>query len=92
MLFFELILIIAVFFAETINAAFRVHKFLFTRKKRMADGADFHADILLGGTRFNTVSAGACDGGLLVIRVNAFFHRVLLNDDPKGFMVCCLNT
>ena len=50
-------------------------------------GAHFHADILLSGTSFDHVAAGAPDGGLLIIRVEAFLHCMFTSFSMEGILV-----
>ena len=59
---------------EAVNTAARVNELLLAGEVRMALRANFHADVLLGGTRVNHIAASTGDGGLLVLRVNGFFH------------------
>ena len=63
-----------IFLVETFNATSRVYHLLFTREKRMTGGADFYTVITKRGTRFNDVTASACDFGRFVIGMNTFLH------------------
>ena len=60
---------------EAIDATFRVHQFLTTRKERMAVGADFHADVaLVRGACFERVPAGAHNIHFFVGGMDSGFH------------------
>jgi hypothetical protein len=39
-------------------------------------GANFYADVLLGGASLDHIAAGAPDGGLLIVGVEAFLHFI----------------
>ena len=62
---------------ELLNTSFGVHDLLFSRIERMADRANFHADILTSGTGREGVSTLADDGRVLVVRMNSCFHKSL---------------
>jgi hypothetical protein len=68
------LLLETVLLVELVNAAAGVDQLLLAGVEGMALGADFNGDILLCGTGLDYVAAGALDGGLLVIRMNSFFH------------------
>ena len=59
---------------EAVNTAARVNELLLAGEVRMALRANFHADVLLGGTRVNHIAASTGDGGFLILRMNGFFH------------------
>ena len=63
---------------EPINASTGVNQLLLAGIERVALGADFNTDLLLGGAGGEGVAASATDGGLLVLRMDAFFHVVHL--------------
>ena len=63
-----------IFFAEPFNAAGRIYQFLFSGKKRMAFGTDFHLNFWLGGSNDEIVAASAFDGGIGIGWVNRCFH------------------
>ena len=63
---------------ETINTSTGVNQLLLAGIERVALGANFNTDILLGGTGGKSVTAGAADGGLLVVGMDAFSHFVHL--------------
>ena len=69
-----LILKFFVFFSESLDAAGCVDQFLFTGEKRMALGADFHADVLFGGSNLNGIAAGTLDIRVLVSGMYVGFH------------------
>ena len=61
---------------EPVYPAAAVHQLLSAGKKRMALGADFHTDVLPGRGGVNLIATCATDGGLLVLWMDALFHRV----------------
>lgn len=63
---------------EFLHATRAVDKLLLAGKKRVAAGADFHADVLLGGARVNHVAAHASDRGIKVLGMYFLFHQMLL--------------
>ena len=63
---------------ETVNTSTGVNQLLLAGIERVALGANFHTDIALGGTGGKSITAGAADGGLLVVRMDAFSHVVHL--------------
>ena len=63
---------------ETINTSTGVNQLLLAGIERVALGANFNTDILLGRASGKSVTAGATDSGLLVVRMDAFFHLVHL--------------
>ena len=63
---------------ETINTSTGVNQLLLAGIERVALGANFNTDVLLGRTGSKGVTAGAANGGLLVVRMDAFFHVVHL--------------
>ena len=71
---------------ETINASTGVNQLLLAGIERVALGANFHTDILLGRASGKGVTASATDSGLLVVRMDAFSHVVHLfhNADKRA--------
>ena len=63
---------------ETVNTSTGVNQLLLAGIERVALGADLNADLLLSRTGSKDVATGATDGGLLVVRMDAFFHVVHL--------------
>jgi hypothetical protein len=63
-----------VFFAEPFNPAGRIYQFLFSGKKRMAFGTDFHMNFGLCGANDNVVATGAFDDRFCIRRMNRRFH------------------
>ena len=59
---------------ETIDTAAGVNQLLLAGVERVALGADFNAQLLLGGTGDESVTADAGDGNLLILRMDAFLH------------------
>ena len=72
------ILLQAELLIEAVNASAGVNQLLLAGIERVALGADFNTDLLLGGAGGEGVAASATDGGLLVLRMDAFFHVVHL--------------
>src|SRR6185295_4231392 len=66
---------------EPVDAALRVDQLLLPGKKRVAVGADFHADVaLMSRAGFERVPAGANDVDFFVGGVNSSFHGNLHNN------------
>ena len=63
---------------ETINTSTGVNQLLLAGIERVALGADFDLDVLLGGTGSKSITAGATDRSLFVVRMDAFSHVVHL--------------
>ena len=63
---------------KTIDTSTGVNQLLLAGIERVALGADFNTDILLGRAGGKSVTAGAADGGLLVFGMDAFSHVVHL--------------
>ena len=63
---------------ETVNTSTGVNQLLLAGIERVALGANFNLDILLGGAGGKGVTAGATDGSLLVLRMDAFSHLIHL--------------
>ena len=63
---------------EAINASTGVNQLLLAGIERVALGANLNTDVLLSGAGGKSVTAGATNGGLLVVRMDAFFHLVHL--------------
>ena len=59
---------------ESFNASARINQLLLAREERMAFGADFHTNVLLGGTSLNDIAASACNGCLLVFGMQILLH------------------
>ena len=70
----------AVLPVELIHAAAGVDQLLLAGVEGVALGADFHGDVLLGGTGLIHGAAGAADGGGLIIRVDSGLHNSKLLD------------
>jgi hypothetical protein len=69
-----LILELLVFLSEPLDTAGGIYQLLFAGKKRVAFGANFHADILFRGSHLDRVAAGTLDGRLFIIRMDVGFH------------------
>ena len=63
---------------ETINTSTGVNQLLLAGIERVALGADLNTDVLLSGTGSKSVTTGTADGGLFVLRMDAFSHFVHL--------------
>src|SRR6266699_2450020 len=63
---------------ELLDAAGGVHVLHLARKERMACRANLDGDVLARAARIELVAAATGYRGLDVLRVNAFFHSVLL--------------
>ena len=61
---------------ELVHAAAGVHQLLLAGEERVALGANFHGDVLTGGTGLDHVAAGAADGGPIVLGMDAFLHVI----------------
>lgn len=68
---------------ETVNTAACINKLLFTGKERMAFGANFNTDILLGRAGLDNITASTGNGSLAIIRMDLFLHYIHLFH--KGF-------
>ena len=64
----------AVALLEAIDTAAGVNELLLAGVVRVALGADFNAQLLLGGTGDESVAADAGHGNLLILRMDAFLH------------------
>lgn len=64
----------AVTLLEAIDTAADVNQLLLAGIERMALGADFNAQLLLGGTGDEGVAANASHGRLLILRMDTFLH------------------
>jgi hypothetical protein len=69
----------SVFLLESLHATCRVNDLLFTRDKGMALGTDFHLDVFPGGPGMDYISTDTAYRGLLVFRMNTFFHNRFLS-------------
>src|SRR5207253_3613591 len=65
---------------EALHPAARVDELLLARVERVADAADLHPDLRLGGPREELVAAGAAHRRGDVVRVDLGFHRTSLQD------------
>ena len=63
---------------ETINTSTGVDQLLLAGVERVALGADFNTDLLLGGTGCEHVATVATDRSLFVFGMDAFSHVVHL--------------
>ena len=67
-----------VFTLEAFHAAGGIDEFLLAGKERMAGGADFHPDVIHGGTGLKGVAARARNRGQIILGMNFFFHVSIL--------------
>ena len=63
---------------ETVNTSTSIDQLLLAGIERVALGADFNTDVLLGGTSRKDVATGTADGSLFVVGMDAFSHVVHL--------------
>ena len=63
---------------ETVNTSTGVNQLLLAGIERVALGADFDLDVLLGRTGSKNVTTSTTDGGLFIVRMDAFSHVVHL--------------
>ena len=59
---------------ETSNTSTGVNQLLLAGIERVALGADFDSDVLLGGTSSKDIAASAADGSLIVLGMETFLH------------------
>ena len=64
---------------EFVDTTGGVNKFLFAGEEGMAFGADADLDLGAGGLDVPNFAAGAGNGGILVSRMDVFFHFLLLS-------------
>ena len=72
---FRLSVLHTVLTIELIDTSASGSSFLLAGIKRMALGADFYSDVLLGGTSLYNFAASAGDGCGLVVGMDSLFHR-----------------
>ena len=63
---------------ETINTSTGVNQLLLAGIERVALGADFNSDVLLGGAGGKSVATSTANRSLFVVRMDAFSHVVHL--------------
>ena len=63
---------------EPINTSTGVNQLLLAGIERVALGADFNTNVLLGGTGRKDVATGTADRGLFVLGMDTFLHFVHL--------------
>ena len=63
---------------EAADTAAGIDHLLLTGVEGMALGANLHADVLLGGTSLDHVTASAADGSQLIVRMDSCLHYVHL--------------
>ena len=62
---------------EALDTSAGIDQLLLAREERVALGADFNLDVLLGGEHLDHVAAVAGDGGLFAFRMDAFLCHVI---------------
>ena len=72
---------------EAADTSAGIHHLLLTGVEGVTLRAHFNTDVLLGGTSLDHVAAGAPDGGLLIIRVEAFLHCMFTSFSMEGILV-----
>jgi len=70
----RLLLVQTELLVEAADTTTGVHHLLLAGEEGVTLGANFDADILLGGASLDHVTAGAPDGGLSVIGMDTFLH------------------
>ena len=70
------LLVKAELLVEAADTATGVHHLLLAGVEGVTLGANFYADVLLGGAGLDHIAAGAPDGGLLIVGVEAFLHFI----------------
>ena len=60
---------------EAADTSAGIHHLLLTGVEGVTLGADFHLDVLPGRASLDHVAAGARNGGLLILGMDAFLHR-----------------
>lgn len=70
--------IIAVFFEKFIHTTGRVDQFLFAGEEWMALRTNFNGDVANSGVSLKLVAAGASHSCHIIVRMNSFFHFILL--------------
>ena len=73
----ESVFLDAVALLEAVDASSGIYEFLLAGEKRVAGRANFHVDVLYGGTGFDHVPARAGDLARAIRGVNSFFHGFL---------------
>ena len=63
---------------ETVNTSTGVNQLLLAGIERVALGADFNSDVLLGGAGGKSVATSTANRSLFVVRMDAFSHVVHL--------------
>ena len=72
----DMVLLHAVTLFESFNPSGSVNKLLLAGKERMALGANFHLQLLLGGTSLKRLTAYATDDCLAILGMDFLFHAV----------------
>ena len=62
---------------EALYATGGVYEFLLAGEEGVAGGANFHLDVLGGGTGFDDISAGTGNGSGFIFGVYLFSHNIL---------------
>ena len=63
---------------ETVNTSTGVNQLLLAGVERVALGADFNTNVLLGGASGKDIATRATDRGLFVLGMDTFLHFVHL--------------
>lgn len=63
---------------ESVHSAACIDQLLLAGVEGVALGTNFDLDILLGGSSLNHIAACTANGGLLIVGVDSFLHRVHL--------------
>ena len=70
----DFVLLQAESLVETVNTSTGVNQLLLAGIERVALGADFNSDVLLGRTSGKDIAASAADGSLIVLGMETFLH------------------
>ena len=71
---YGLFLLVCVSLVELVHTSCRVDEFHLAGVERVARGADFNTNVLLGGTGRKDVATGTADCGLFVLGMDTFLH------------------
>ena len=63
---------------ETVNTSTGINQLLLAGVERVALGADFNSDVLLGGAGGKSIATSTANRSLFVLRMDAFSHVVHL--------------
>ena len=79
------LLVEAKLLVEAADTATGIYHLLLAGVEGVTLRANFYADVLLGGAGLDHVAAGAPDGGLLIVGVEAFLHFIFTSFSSGGY-------